>query len=161
MLFRELIVCFVVYGENEGPELWRVSCSVVCMLLCCEIDGELQVEALELLPLFFRLFRCPDKALRRLLSRHIIAGALLRIRAVPGVFVGERTALHVGRDMHAFGSSSWQSWKHRTAATAVAVQSADRCNCAAEFCVRLAKCHGSALQQASVCNHRVCPSAQT
>lgn len=37
----------------------------------------MQVEALELLPLFFRLFRCPDKALRRLLFRHIIAGALL------------------------------------------------------------------------------------
>ncbi len=34
-----------------------------------------QVEATELLPLFFRLFRCPDKALRRLLFRHIIAGA--------------------------------------------------------------------------------------
>ncbi|KAK9834281.1 hypothetical protein WJX81_003203 [Elliptochloris bilobata] len=32
-----------------------------------------QVEALELLPLFIRLFRCPDKALRRLLFRHIIA----------------------------------------------------------------------------------------
>ena len=36
------------------------------------------MEALELLPLFFRLFCCPDKALRRLLFRHIIAGALLR-----------------------------------------------------------------------------------
>ncbi len=34
----------------------------------------LQVEALDLLPLFFRLFRCQDKALRRLLFRHIIAG---------------------------------------------------------------------------------------
>ncbi len=33
------------------------------------------MEATELLPLFFRLFRCPDKALRRLLFRHIIAGA--------------------------------------------------------------------------------------
>ena len=42
----------------------------------------MQVEALELLPLFFRLFRCPDKALRRLLFRHIIAGALLRSEVV-------------------------------------------------------------------------------
>ena len=37
------------------------------------------MEALELLPLFLRLFRCPDKALRRLLFRHIIAGALPRL----------------------------------------------------------------------------------
>ena len=33
-----------------------------------------QVSALELLPLFFRLFRCQDKSLRQLLFRHIIAG---------------------------------------------------------------------------------------
>ena len=39
---------------------------------CCFVG--LQVEALDLLPLFFRLFRCQDKALRRLLFRHIIAG---------------------------------------------------------------------------------------
>jgi len=33
-----------------------------------------QVTAMEVLPVFFKLFECQDKALRQLLFRHIIAG---------------------------------------------------------------------------------------
>ena len=33
-----------------------------------------QLEPEEVLPLFFRLFRCQDKALRQMLFRHIITG---------------------------------------------------------------------------------------
>ena len=51
------------------------------------------MEALELLPLFFRLFRCPDKALRRLLFRHIIAGVLLRPQAT-------RRAENTAQELH-------------------------------------------------------------
>ncbi len=34
----------------------------------------LQVAAMQVLPVFFKLFECQDKALRQLLFRHIIAG---------------------------------------------------------------------------------------
>ena len=44
----------------------------------CETDQmkrpKPQVSAMELLPLFFRLFRCQDKGLRQMVFRHVIAG---------------------------------------------------------------------------------------
>lgn len=36
-----------------------------------------QVSPMEVLPLFFRLFRCRDKALRQMLFSHIVAGEAL------------------------------------------------------------------------------------
>lgn len=36
-----------------------------------------QVQPMQLLPLFFRLFRCQDKALRHMIFHHIIAGDLV------------------------------------------------------------------------------------
>jgi protein SDA1 len=33
-----------------------------------------QLEAMAVLPLFFRLFRCQDKQLRHLLFKHIVTG---------------------------------------------------------------------------------------
>ena len=36
-----------------------------------------QVSPMQVLPLFFRLFRCRDKALRQMLFSHIVAGETL------------------------------------------------------------------------------------
>lgn len=38
------------------------------------MEVSVQVSALQVLPLFFRLFKCQDKSLRQLVFRHIIAG---------------------------------------------------------------------------------------
>ena len=48
-------------------------------ILCARpyLDAVLQVAAMQVLPVFFKLFECHDKGLRQLLFRHIIAGEAL------------------------------------------------------------------------------------
>ena len=75
-----LVKALILLRNRKQVSFWAHSCCstfkhVTWALRLLEQNcGSVQVSAMDLLPLFFRLFRCQDKSLRQLLFRHIIAG---------------------------------------------------------------------------------------
>lgn len=63
-----VVPCFLRW-KNYNAVVW-CPCAQALILL----RNRNQLPAVQVLPLFFRLFRCQDKPLRQLLFRHIVAG---------------------------------------------------------------------------------------